>query len=282
MLKLMLKPPKVRILVTGKVHVVFVMRHASLFTVDTASSLVLANLRWSSTHSDCKMRWATHDAITCGAIDVVHSWHRISHEARRTSTTSSSRHRTTDLFSMTAMALKQAMKNNFNKVREFIKRRSNKPLKDQLHAIWLSLHVDELVMTCWWKVWKALPWIPHAGGRLLETGTEQFLALKREGKLGNSTLIGSYFTAQRGTYLCLSSRCCCLYQIWRARWPSGFDIGSSLNGLSEDDIKERFKNGAETKLQEVCIGPLKIFSQSDIPHVAVSSEYRYSYCLVCV
>ncbi|OAX40245.1 hypothetical protein K503DRAFT_634001 [Rhizopogon vinicolor AM-OR11-026] len=128
---------------------------------------------------------------------------------------------------------------NFNKVREFIKRRSNKPLKDQLHAIWLCLE------------------IPHAGGRLLETGTEQFLALKREGKLGNIPVVVVFTKFD-----------VLIDQV-------DFDIGSSLNGLSEDDIKERSKNGAETKLQEVCIGPLKIFSQSDIPHVAVSTEESY-------
>jgi hypothetical protein len=31
--------------------------------------------------------------------------------------------------------------------------------------------------------------IPRAGGRLLETGTEDFLTLKRDGKLGNSAFI---------------------------------------------------------------------------------------------
>ncbi|KAG1720626.1 uncharacterized protein EDB91DRAFT_1280551 [Suillus paluster] len=43
-----------------------------------------------------------------------------------------------------------------------------------LHAIWLCFE------------------IPREGGRLLETGTEEFLTLKREGALGNSTSIDDY------------------------------------------------------------------------------------------
>ncbi|KAG1892894.1 uncharacterized protein F5891DRAFT_1282272 [Suillus fuscotomentosus] len=47
---------------------------------------------------------------------------------------------------------------NLTIVRKFIERRRNMPdLKDQLHAVWLCFQ------------------IPHAGGRLLETGTEDFL-----------------------------------------------------------------------------------------------------------
>lgn len=38
--------------------------------------------------------------------------------------------------------------------------------------------------------------IPCAGGHLLETGTEAFLTLKRDGKLGNSMLIDHYRFAQ--------------------------------------------------------------------------------------
>jgi len=34
--------------------------------------------------------------------------------------------------------------------------------------------------------------IPYAGGRFLETGTENFLALKRDGKLGDGKLINTY------------------------------------------------------------------------------------------
>jgi len=34
--------------------------------------------------------------------------------------------------------------------------------------------------------------IPYAGGRFLETGTADFLALKRDGKLGDGALINTY------------------------------------------------------------------------------------------
>ncbi|KAG2110090.1 hypothetical protein DEU56DRAFT_844428 [Suillus clintonianus] len=61
-----------------------------------------------------------------------------------------------------------AEEGNVNMVRDFIDRRRNlKDLKDQLHAVWLCFE------------------IPRAGGRLLETGTEDFLTLKRKGELGN-------------------------------------------------------------------------------------------------
>ncbi|OJA14000.1 hypothetical protein AZE42_07012, partial [Rhizopogon vesiculosus] len=80
--------------------------------------------------------------------------------------------------------------------------------------------------------------IPHASGRLLETGTEQFLALKREGKLGDIPIV-IVFTK---------------YDVLVEQVD--YDMGPSLNGLSEDDIKERIKKG------------------SDIPHVAISGLAR--------
>ncbi|OAX40246.1 hypothetical protein K503DRAFT_768752 [Rhizopogon vinicolor AM-OR11-026] len=125
---------------------------------------------------------------------------------------------------------------NISIVQEFIKRRSKMPLKDQLHAIWLCLE------------------IPHASGRLLETGTEQFLALKREGKLGDIPVV-IVFTK---------------YDVLVEQVD--YDMEPSLKGSNEDDIEERIKKRAETKLQEICTGPLKKFAQSDIPHVAVSTK----------
>ncbi|OAX37726.1 hypothetical protein K503DRAFT_771224 [Rhizopogon vinicolor AM-OR11-026] len=109
-------------------------------------------------------------------------------------------------------------------------------LKDQLHAIWVCLEV------------------PYAGGRLLETGTEQFFALKREGKLGNIPVV-IVFTK---------------YDVLVEQVD--YYMGPSLSGLSEDDIEERIKKGTETKLREICTGPLEKFAQLDIPHVAVSAK----------
>jgi len=60
---------------------------------------------------------------------------------------------------------------NVNTVRDFIERRKKKALSERLHAVWLCFE------------------IPRTGGRLLETGTEEFLKLKREGALGKSALI---------------------------------------------------------------------------------------------
>jgi hypothetical protein len=60
-----------------------------------------------------------------------------------------------------------------------------------------------------------------------------------------------------------------------------FELGPSGNGLSDDAIKELVRERAETKLQEVCIKPLEEFAGSDIPHAAISSEYRCSGRLVC-
>ncbi|KAG1873220.1 hypothetical protein F4604DRAFT_1925726 [Suillus subluteus] len=63
--------------------------------------------------------------------------------------------------------------NNLKIVREFIDRRRNMSAPEhQLHAVWLCFE------------------IPRAGGRLLETGTEEFLTLKSSGMLGNKKFSG--------------------------------------------------------------------------------------------
>ncbi|KAG2335514.1 hypothetical protein BDR05DRAFT_1030114, partial [Suillus weaverae] len=60
-------------------------------------------------------------------------------------------------------------KDNLKIVRDFIDRRRNMSTPEhQLHAVWLCFE------------------IPRAGGRLLETGTEEFLTLKSSGTLGNT------------------------------------------------------------------------------------------------
>ncbi|KAG1854484.1 hypothetical protein DFJ58DRAFT_660371, partial [Suillus subalutaceus] len=85
-------------------------------------------------------------------------------------------------------------KDNLKIVRDFIDSRRKMPYsKDQLHAVWLCFE------------------IPRAGGRLLETGMEQFLTSKHEGELGNSTLMNCYRSAQVTANAGQSSHCCRLH-----------------------------------------------------------------------
>jgi len=109
---------------------------------------------------------------------------------------------------------------------------------------------------------------------LLETGTEEFLALKRAGKLGNSTF--SYRSPQAATYplvkvpvvIVFTKYDQFLYHVDRSLDES------SLGGLSNDDIRNLVRNKAQAELQDICIGPLEI-AEPDIPHATVSSEYHY-------
>ncbi|KAJ8593183.1 hypothetical protein M405DRAFT_811438, partial [Rhizopogon salebrosus TDB-379] len=94
---------------------------------------------------------------------------------------------------------------------------------------------------------------PRASGRLLETGTEDFLKLRHDGKLGNIPII-AVFTKYDG----LIDRV-------------DYELEPSVYELSDDAIKELVNKRAQTKLQEICIGPLKEFAGSDTPHVAVSN-----------
>ncbi|KAG2746346.1 hypothetical protein P692DRAFT_20836147 [Suillus brevipes Sb2] len=127
---------------------------------------------------------------------------------------------------------------NLKTVRDFIdQRRANPDLKDQLHAVWLCFE------------------IPRAGGRLLETGVEQFLTSRRKGELGNIPIV-VVFTK---------------YDTLLDRMERTLDK-SSLKGLSKEAIQERTKKIAQDKLQDVCIAPLEKFAGSDIPHVTISTN----------
>ncbi|KIK38642.1 hypothetical protein CY34DRAFT_90608, partial [Suillus luteus UH-Slu-Lm8-n1] len=127
---------------------------------------------------------------------------------------------------------------NLKTVRDFIDQRRAKPdLKDQLHAVWLCFE------------------IPRAGGRLLETGVEQFLTSKRKGELGNIPIV-VVFTK---------------YDTLLDRMERTLDK-SSLKGLSKEAIQELTKKIAKDKLQDVCITPLEKFTGSDIPHVTISTN----------
>ncbi|KAG1887924.1 uncharacterized protein F5891DRAFT_987990 [Suillus fuscotomentosus] len=132
---------------------------------------------------------------------------------------------------------------NLKIVQDFMERRKNMPdLKDQLHAVWWGFYLDHSVM------------IPRAGGRLLETGTEDFLKSKLEGTLGNVPVI-----------VVLTK-----YDILVDRVERTLNE-AYLDGLSEKAIQELVKEGAETEVQNTCIGPLEEFTGSDIPHATISS-----------
>ncbi|KAG2115594.1 hypothetical protein BD769DRAFT_1752585 [Suillus cothurnatus] len=111
---------------------------------------------------------------------------------------------------------------NLEIVRGFINRRREMPgLKDQLHAVWLCFE------------------IPCTGGRLLETGVEQFLTSKREGELGDIPIVVVF---------------------------------TKYDKLLVQDL---VKKGAEDKLQEVCVAPLETFTEFSIPHVTVSTNKNH-------
>ncbi|KAG2348295.1 hypothetical protein BDR05DRAFT_995709 [Suillus weaverae] len=128
-------------------------------------------------------------------------------------------------------------KDNLKIVRDFIDRRRNMSAPEhQLHAVWLCFE------------------IPRAGGRLLETGTEEFLTLKSSGTLGNIPVV-VVFTK---------------YDMLIDRVERTLDE-TSLNGLSNEAIKELAKKKADAELQDICIGPLEKFAGPDIPHVKIST-----------
>ncbi|KAJ8585270.1 hypothetical protein M405DRAFT_419505 [Rhizopogon salebrosus TDB-379] len=134
---------------------------------------------------------------------------------------------------------------NINIVQQFIERRRKMPdLRDQLHAVWLCLD------------------IPRTGGRLLETGTEDFLKLRHDEKLGSVPII---IVVTKYDELIDEVE---------------YELGPSVNELSDDAIKELIKERGETKLQEICIGPLERLAGSDIPHAAVSIKDGYKESLI--
>ncbi|KAJ8587349.1 hypothetical protein M405DRAFT_821775 [Rhizopogon salebrosus TDB-379] len=134
---------------------------------------------------------------------------------------------------------------NVDIVRQFIKRRGNmRNLGERLHAVWLCLET------------------PRAGGRLMETGTEDFLKLKGDGRLGNIPVI-VVFTKYDGL----------INQF-------DYDLGPSGDGLNDHDIKQLVERRAGIKLRDTCIRPVERFAGSGIPIAAVSTEAGYEGSLI--
>ncbi|KAG2137874.1 uncharacterized protein EDB93DRAFT_1090977, partial [Suillus bovinus] len=137
---------------------------------------------------------------------------------------------------------------NLKVVRDFIERRRVMPdLKDRLHAVWLCFE------------------IPCTGGRLLETGVEQFLTSKREGDLGDIPIV-VVFTK---------------YDTLLVHVERTLDK-STIKGLDNAAIQKRMKESAEDKLKKVCIAPLEKFAGPGIPHVAVSTNGQHEETLACL
>ncbi|KAJ8587350.1 hypothetical protein M405DRAFT_934775 [Rhizopogon salebrosus TDB-379] len=155
---------------------------------------------------------------------------------------------------------------NVDIVRQFIERRGKMPdLGERLHAIWLCIQ------------------IPSTGGRVLETGTEDFLKLKCSGQLGNGVLISNYLAVQVNLPLVKVPVIVVFTQYDKLINQVDFELGSSGDGLSNDTIKELIMNRAEAKLRESCIGPLERFVASigsDIPHATVSTSDNHKESLV--
>ncbi|KAG1808963.1 uncharacterized protein BJ212DRAFT_1579820 [Suillus subaureus] len=129
---------------------------------------------------------------------------------------------------------------NVQIVLNFIQRRISEPaLKDQLHAVWLCFE------------------IPRAGGRLLETGMEAFLTLKRNGKLGNIPVV-AVFTK---------------YDMLIERMERTLD-GPSLKRLSDDAIKKLVNKKADAELKNICIQPLQKFAGRHVPCAAISKDHK--------
>ncbi|KAG1892896.1 uncharacterized protein F5891DRAFT_1197082 [Suillus fuscotomentosus] len=130
---------------------------------------------------------------------------------------------------------------NLKIVQDFIERWRKMPaMEHQLHAVWLCFE------------------IPHASGRLLETGTEDFLKSKHSGMLGNVPVIAILTK----------------YDMLIDRVERNLDE-ASLNGLDDEAIKELAKQQADAEVQDSCIGPLKQFAGAGIPHATTSTKEDY-------
>ncbi|KIM30956.1 hypothetical protein M408DRAFT_327870 [Serendipita vermifera MAFF 305830] len=130
---------------------------------------------------------------------------------------------------------------NYERVRDFIQSRNRKPdLKDKLHAIWLCCAT------------------PTAGGRILETGVEELLKLKKEGRLGEVPII-----------VVITK-----YDALVAREDRLLN-DSICNELNEEEISQLVNKRAQANLKTKCIEPLEKVVGVQILYRAVSVKQRY-------
>ncbi|KAF9460944.1 hypothetical protein BDZ94DRAFT_1264780 [Collybia nuda] len=136
-----------------------------------------------------------------------------------------------------SLGFEQGENIHFKIVQDFIKRREQEPeIKNKLHAVWLCLQS------------------PALNGRFTETGAENFLKLKAEGKLGDVPIIVVFTKYDR---VVDAKR----MELVKAGRPSS--------------IEEATKNAKEKLLQD-CITPLKRAVRGDIPYVLVSIRPTYT------
>ncbi|KAG2140935.1 uncharacterized protein EDB93DRAFT_647877 [Suillus bovinus] len=122
----------------------------------------------------------------------------------------------------------------FTTAKKFISCRREMPeLRDKIHAVWLCLS------------------IPHANGRLLESGVEEFLKLRKE-ILGNIPIIAVF--TKHDVFV------------------DELELAAAESAEYEPAVLDKFK--VDT-LDKLCIQPLQDAAGSDIPHATVSTNEEY-------
>jgi GTPase SAR1 family protein len=122
----------------------------------------------------------------------------------------------------------------FNIVTDFIDRRRKMPkLQDKIHAVWLCLP------------------IPHADGRLLESGVEEFLKSRKE-TLGKIPIVVVF--TKHDVFV------------------DKLELEANESGEYDDAMFEKLKTDTLNKL---CIQPLKEVAGNDVLHTAVSTNEEY-------
>ncbi|KAF9459645.1 hypothetical protein BDZ94DRAFT_1224347 [Collybia nuda] len=128
-------------------------------------------------------------------------------------------------------------KDTLDVVQNFIKRREEmEEIKAKLHAIWVCIE------------------IPTVGGRVMETGVENFLKLRASGKLGEVPIIVVFTKYDR--------------------LVSTEKIAITKAGLEPTD--EEVEANANATLKRECIGPFEVLVGKNIPYVVVSTRPQYS------
>ena len=121
--------------------------------------------------------------------------------------------------------------------------------------------------------------MPRAGGRILETGTEDFLKLKRDRALGESAFIpwflfsDEHFLTYYPSMLVPVVAVLTKYDMFMDRVERAL-VDINLDDLSEDAAKDLVRKRAEAELHVVCVQSLQKLTGSHIPYAVVSSTYR--------
>jgi hypothetical protein len=100
--------------------------------------------------------------------------------------------------------------------------------------------------------------IPTAGGRIFETGVEEFLNLKKRGELGKVPIIAVFTKYDK------------LYD----REKRTLDE-SICEGKTDEEISQLVEQAADAALQKDCINPLKERVGEEVPYIAVSIGEKF-------